>query len=161
MGLPICKICAESRLLCPNCESRLAAGEISELDVELSRVLVEFGGEIGFIKTIDDGENVIILSERDDLGKLIGRAGANIQKISRRLKRKVRVVGAGEVEEMIHDIAAPAKVSGVGVAYKPDGGKITRVKISSREKEKLRLKPEAIEKLLSSLSGNPVEIQFV
>lgn len=139
----------------------MLAGEITELDVELAGVLTEFGGDLGFIRTIDDGEHVIILAERSEIGKLIGRAGANIQKISRRLKRPVRVIGSGDVGDMIHDIAAPAKVAGVGVVHRPDGGTTTRVKISTREKDKLRLPPEAIEKLLSSLSGSKVEIQFV
>lgn len=159
--MPICNVCAKTGILCNVCEKKLAEGKITPLDVELSKILHELGdGEIEFTKAIETGDNVIILSPKESLGKIIGRSGATIRVISRRLGKQVRVVGSGDLHEMIYDFTSPAKVLGINKVYKPDGSVSQRIRISVRDKVKLRLSPEDITKLISSLSKDEIEIAF-
>ena len=62
MGFPICEICAKTGVLCSGCEEKLRKGEITKLEVELSKFLYKIGeGEIGFEKAIDTENFIIIL----------------------------------------------------------------------------------------------------
>jgi transcription antitermination factor NusA-like protein len=161
MSLPICDVCAKTGILCNVCEKKLSDGVVSPLDVELSKILYELGGgEIEFTKAIETSDHVIILAPKESLGKIIGRSGATIRVISRKIGKQVRVVGSGELKEMIYDLTSPAKVLGVNKVFKPDGSVSQRIRISKKDKSKLRLNPEDIEKLTSSLSKDKVEIVF-
>ena len=161
MSLPICDVCAKTGILCNGCEKNLDEGKISALDVELSKILDELGGgEIEFTKAIETEDNVMILAPKECLGKIIGRSGATIRVISRRIGKQVRVVGSGELKEMIHDLISPAKVVGVNKVYKPDGKVFQRIRVAEKDREQLRLNPEDIEKLISSLSKDKIEIAF-
>ncbi len=159
--LPICDICAKTGLLCSACESKLSGGRITELDVELSRILYELtGGEIGFERAIDIKDFVIILANKGDLGKVIGKSGSNIRVISSKLGKQVRVIGTGNIRDMIYDLLAPARISGVNKVFKPDGSTFQRVRISKKDQGKLRMSIEDVSKIVSSLSEEKIEISL-
>jgi len=161
MTLPICEICAKTGVLCPACEAKLEAGKITEVDVELSKQLFELSqGEIGFERAIETKNNVIILAKKEDVGRIIGKGGDNIRKLSQQLGRQVKVVGTGNIEDTIYDLIAPARVAGINTVYKPDGSTGQRVRIDPNDKEKLRIDLKDMERLVSSIARNPVEITF-
>jgi transcription antitermination factor NusA-like protein len=161
MSLPICEVCAKTGVLCNVCEKKLSQGEISPLDVELSKILYELsGGDVGFTKAIETDDSIIILTPKDSIGKIIGRSGATIKVISRKVGKPVRVVGAGELNEMIHDLISPARVLGVNKVFKPDGSVLQRIRISRKDSSKLRLSVKDIQNIISSLSKDKMEILF-
>ena len=76
MVLPICDVCLMSEMLCQGCENKLKSGEISQMDLDIAKILYRVGdGKIGFKKTIEIGDMVIIITEKDQVGKLIGKSG--------------------------------------------------------------------------------------
>ncbi|MEA3255855.1 MAG: KH domain-containing protein [Candidatus Altiarchaeota archaeon] len=161
MNLPICTICAKTGVLCSACEAKLQNEEISELDVELSKVLYETGVEgIGFERVIDIKDFIIVLTKKEDIGKIIGRNGDNIRLISKKLGKKVRVIGTESIQDAIHDFITPAQVTSINTVYAPDGGIIKRIKINERDKKKLRMNIKEIEGLLSLLTTEKIEISF-
>ncbi|MBN2251056.1 MAG: KH domain-containing protein [Candidatus Altiarchaeota archaeon] len=161
METPICTICAKTGVLCSACETRLSKGDITVIDVELSKILHETGlEEAGFLRAIESGDYVIILTKKENIGKLIGRNGENIRRISKKLGRNVRAIGAESLKDMICDLIAPARVSSINTAYMPDGSTTKRVKIGRHNKKKLRMNPKDIERLVSSLTPERIEITF-
>ncbi|RLI91353.1 MAG: transcription elongation factor NusA [Candidatus Altiarchaeales archaeon] len=161
MGFPICEICAKTGVLCSGCEEKLRKGEITKLEVELSKFLYKIGeGEIGFEKAIDTENFIIILTSKENIGKIIGKGGENIKQISKKFKKQVRVIGMGSLEEMIYDFVAPARIIGISTIYKRDGTVIRRVKIKKEDKKKLRMEVAEIEELVSSLLNDKVEVIF-
>jgi transcription antitermination factor NusA-like protein len=161
MKLPVCDICAKTGVLCSACESKLSAGSVTEFDVELSRILYElFEGEVGFKRAVDTEDFVVILTDKENVGKIIGKGGAVIRIISKTLGKQVRVVGVGNMEEMIYDFIAPARVRGINKVYKPAGVVTYRVRIDSRDKDKLRINLEGMEKVISSIVGTQVKLSF-
>jgi len=159
--LPICDICAKTGVLCGACETKLEKGEITSLDVELSGILYKLGeGEIGFEKAIDTGDNIIIITEKEAVGKVIGKSGNNIKKLSKQLCKKVQVIGTGKLGELIDDFMAPTRVLGVNTVFKPDGSTVQKVRISKMEKDKLNIEVETMQNLIRSLTGDNVEIIF-
>ena len=161
MSLPICSICAKTKVLCSKCESKLQKGEISELDVDISKLLYELGeGEIGFERAIDTQNFIIILTNKKNIGKIIGKGGDNIRHLSNTLGKQIRVIGTGDLEEILYDFVAPAKVKSVNKVYKTDGSVTKRVKIEKRDKKKLRMDLTEIEKLIRSLTDDDIEIVY-
>ncbi|OYT27670.1 MAG: transcription elongation factor NusA [Candidatus Altiarchaeales archaeon ex4484_96] len=161
MSLPICDICAKTKVLCNKCESKLQEGKISELDVEISKLLFELGeGEIGFERAIDTQNFIIILTDKKNIGKIIGKGGDNIRHLSNTLGKQIRVIGTGNLEEILYDFVAPARVKNVNKVYKTDGSIIKRVKIEKKDRKKLRMDINEIEKLIKSLTEENMEIVF-
>ncbi|ODS37003.1 hypothetical protein BEH94_08115 [Candidatus Altiarchaeales archaeon WOR_SM1_SCG] len=159
--LPICDICAKTGVLCGACETKLDKGELTPLDVELSGILYNLGsGEIGFEKAIDTGDNVIIITQKEAVGKVIGKGGKNLKTLSKKLGKKVQVIGTGKLAELIDDFMAPTRIIGVNTVYKPDGSTIQKVRISKMEKDKLNIEVGTMQNLIHSLTGDNVEIMF-
>ncbi|HDH41168.1 MAG TPA: transcription elongation factor NusA [Candidatus Altiarchaeales archaeon] len=161
MSLPICAICAKSGVLCTACEEKLKAGKISELDVELSKILYKLGkGEIGFDRAIDTKKFIIVLTQKENIGKIIGKGGDNIRQLSRDLGKQLRVISTGDLQETIYDFVAPARILAINTVYKPDGTMVQRVRISKKDRRKLRMSLREMEKLIASLTNNKVEISL-
>lgn len=161
MSSLICDVCAKTGVLCSACEKKLQENRITMLDVELSQMLYKLtGGEARLEGAIDIGGVVIALVKKEDIGKAIGKNGVNIRKLSQKVKKEVRVVGAGDMREAIHDFIAPARVRGVNRVYLPDSTELQRVRIDATDKDKLRMKTEDIKKILETLAGTPVELVF-
>ncbi|MFH1055340.1 MAG: KH domain-containing protein [Candidatus Altiarchaeota archaeon] len=161
MPLPICAGCAKSRFLCKDCQTRLDTGIVNVLDVEASRVFHElFGIEGNLIKAVDTENQAIILVKSTDVGRVIGKGGANIKTLSERLKRHVKIVGDGSFKEMAEALLAPARVRGINEVFQPDGGKTIRVRIDSSDRDRLRMGLDDMRKLMSAATKERVELAF-
>ncbi len=161
MSLPICAICAKTGVLCSACEKKLKDGKISELDVELSKILYRLGkGEIGFERAIDTKKFIIVLTQKENIGKIIGKSGDNIRQLSKDFGKQLRVISTGDLQQTIYDFVAPARILAVNTVYKPDGTTVRRVRINKRDRKKLRMSLKEIEKLMTSLTNDKIEISF-
>jgi len=158
--LPICNICAKTGVLCSVCESKLNENKISELDIELSLELYKIDNEISFERAIDTKNFIVILTNKRDVGKIIGKDGAHIRELSKKFRKQIRVIGTGDLRDTINDFIAPAHIRGINIVYKLDGTKIRRIKVDKKDIEKLRMDVKDIERLITSLTDNPVEINF-
>jgi len=134
MVLPVCDVCLKSGMLCQGCENKLKSGEISQLDLDIAKILYKVGdGKIGFKNTIEIGDVVIVVTEKDQVGKLIGKGGKIVREISKTVGKKVRVVGENsDLKAVAEDMLAPARISGINIVYGKDG----------EEKFKIRVKQE-------------------
>ncbi len=157
--LPICSLCAKSGVLCNSCEKKLEEGKISGVDVELSKLLYQLGkGEIGFERAIDTKNFLIVLAEKGQVGKIIGKSGKNIKFLSKKFKKPVRVIGTESLRKMIYDFVYPAKILGIGLVYKEDGSTNYKVTIDKADKKKLRMKLGEIKEVVSSISDSEIDI---
>lgn len=161
MTLPICNICAKTGILCGACESKLQEGKISKFDIELSRSLYDLGkGEIGFERAIDTENFIIVLAQKDSIGKIIGKGGDNIRLLSNKFGKQLRVVGIGDMDSTIYEFVAPARILGINTVYKQNGEIVRRVRINKKDKKKLRMGSDEIKKLIESLTNYTIELSF-
>ena len=161
MSLPICNTCAEKGVLCSKCKTKQQKGKITDLDVRISKLLYEMGeGGIGFEKAIDTKGFIIILTQKENIGKINGKGGDNIRHLSNTLGKQIRVIGTGNLEDIIYDFVAPARISSINTVYKTDGEVIERVKINKKDKKKLRMDIKEIERLIRSLTDESIVIVF-
>ena len=152
--LPLCSECLNRILLCSNCQDKLEDRVLSPLDIHLSRVFSRLGFKCGFISAIDACGEIIILSEKKDVGKIIGEGGSGLSALREELDAKVKVVGSGDLKELAGQLCAPAKIKSLSRVY---GGE-NKHRIVLTDLDKLRIEPKALSMILTRSCGEKVEV---
>jgi len=164
LKIPICELCAQSKVLCSGCEHKLKEGRITEADVAASSILIELKDKFkldsaGFTKAVDLGRVILIFTE-GEVGVLIGRDGKVVSELSHRLGKKVRIAEHGkDVKKTISDVVMPARLLGINTVYS-GGGQAFKVRLLRSEMRELPVDIDTLEKALRSILGSKVIIQF-
>ena len=160
MGLPICDVCLKSGILCQGCEAKLKSGEVSELELEISKVLYRLAeGKLGFKRAIDMGDVVIIITDRDQVGKLIGKGGKIVRTISRAIGKRVRVVGEdSDLKSVAEDVLAPARISGINIVYGKDGKEKFKIRVIKEDARRIPASLDVLNKIIKRLTGEETTI---
>ena len=154
MVLPVCDVCLKSGMLCQGCENKLKSGEISSMDVDIAKLLYKIGnGKLGFKKTIEIGDVVIIVTDKDQVGKLIGKGGKIVREISKTVGKKVRVVGENtDLKSVATDILAPARISGINIVYGKDGELKYKIRVRKEDSRRLPAKIDILNDIIQQLT---------
>jgi transcription antitermination factor NusA-like protein len=164
MKTPICDADLRKGELCPDCRGKLSAGKISELDVEVAKILFRINERYNitnasFVKAIDLGRVVLILTQ-GEVGLLIGKQGKIVAELSEALGKKVRIAEMqGDVKKTIADIIMPARLLGINKVFH-EGRVVTRVRLSKSDLAHLPLDLSSLERTLRSLLEDDVKISF-
>jgi transcription antitermination factor NusA-like protein len=155
MVLPVCDVCLKSGILCQGCENKLESGEISQLDLDIAKVLFKLGeGKLGFKKSIEMGDIVIIITEKEHIGKLIGKSGKIVRELSKTVGKKIRVVGENsDLRAVAKDILAPARVSGINIVYGTDGEEKFKIRLMKEDSRKLPGRLDTLNEIIKMLTG--------
>ncbi|MBI4162538.1 MAG: hypothetical protein HY513_02550 [Candidatus Aenigmarchaeota archaeon] len=138
----ICKVCLTSNMLCSACNSRLESGQISDLDVKLSRAVFAIRPDAEFSKYIVSDNFIIIIADKDNARKIIGKAGRNVQTISKQLNKKLKVVEISGHNVMLEELLS-VPIIAINKVYQqqPDAsgaGEFYRVRIDKKFSRKVR-----------------------
>ena len=167
MKAPICEVCLKSGILCPGCQQKLDKGEVSELDVKISRALYKASLRTKEIRNITfersmvvDGLAILIVG-KDDVPVLMTKGGKVLKSISNQIKMKVRVLGnLSDPRTVANDIIRPARLLGVNTVFAVDGSTKYKIRIAKEDQEKLPIKIEDVQSLVNQLTGQEVSVVF-
>ena len=155
MVLPVCDVCLKSGMLCQGCENKLKSGEITQMDLDIAKILYKLGeGKIGFKKTIEIGDTVIIVTEKEQVGKLIGKSGKIVREISHSIGKKVRVVGENsDLRAVAKDILAPARLSGINIIYGKEGQKKYKIRVMAEDSRRIPGRVDVLNSIIKELTS--------
>jgi transcription antitermination factor NusA-like protein len=166
MKAPICNVCLKSDVLCSNCEEKLENGEITELEVKISRILKDLSNKYGSlrdseIKHVYDTENVlVIVTAEGDGAKVVGRGGEIVKEIAERADKSIRVVEKAEDDkDVIKGLLSPAEIKSINTVFKPDG-QSEKVVVSEEYEGKINLSTDELESLIQDITDTEYDIAF-
>jgi len=159
---PICNGCAWAKSLCPECKQKLDRGALSQLDVDVSRILYRINethniSRASFLNSVDFG-NVVILLTDSEPGILIGRRGKVVSALSLALGRKVRIIKKdGDIKRLIADLVSPARLLGINAVYSAGQEKL-KIRICAPEGKALYLDEGTLQSVIKSWIEKDVDI---
>ena len=127
MKAPICGVCLNSDMLCMACKKKLDEGKITECDIKVSRLISKAAktfrqlNEVTINKVIEGKNVVVVMCNKGDSSKLIGKEGVITKKLSRAAGKTVRIVEVSDdIKSFIQNLVHPVPVVGLNVLYHAD-----------------------------------------
>jgi len=167
LRIPLDQLCVKSGVLCPRCESLVRSGAVTELDVEVMRVLLKAESAPDF-RFLRDSEyvrsvklsNIVVVqldAPNTDSKSLLKLA----KYLESELGSRVRIVNSksASTKELVRSIIQPARVLGVNTLWLPDGTMEYVVRIPKSDLRYLPAPQEEVENLLSAMVGTNVRIR--
>jgi len=168
VNTPLCSVCLKNYpLLCGNCQEKVDSGEVSPLDIKVARFLIGLEGRFPDLKNATfhrafeaDGV-VIVMVGRGDLRRFLGPQGRILRLLQEELKADVRFVEESRnPQNIIRDLLRPVRILGVNTVWLPDDSFERKVRISARDRNRVPLSLEKLEKIVYELTGERVRIVF-
>jgi len=165
MQTPICEVCLKSNILCSGCQEKLNTGKISNKELEICRYLYDLSyrmrsiRDIKILKVVECG-SLIIITERGDAAKLVGRGGVIVKKIAKEFKKSIRILEeAPTFKDFVEELISPVSINGINTLYKEEQ-EIYRVKIPAIQKNSMIISPEIFSQIISNFYNVKAEIVF-
>ncbi|MCS7112535.1 MAG: hypothetical protein RMJ00_06845 [Nitrososphaerota archaeon] len=163
---PVCYFDLRSGILCPRCEAKLRSGEITELDVEVARLLVNLESRFphlqkaSFIKAVDAEEYVFVVVGRGDLAKLNPIIGDLRRILSDKLgKPTIMLENQSDPRPLLEDLLSPLRIVGMNTVWIPDGTREIHI-IVSGSKRNLPVSEKILHSIVEKLYGTSLRLTF-
>lgn len=165
MKVPICSFCLKSGIYCSTCREKIEKGEVTPLDLEVAKRLLELESKFPNLKdaefrgAIETDSLIIIVVGPGDISHFIGPKGKIVKVLSDTLKKKVRVIeGASSTKKTIEDILSPVGVLGVNTIWLPDGSLEKKVRIRKSDSKRLPTSISSLEDIVYKLTKEKIRI---
>ena len=153
-------------VLCPQCDSKLRSGQLSDVDVEVSIKLTKAAeknqaiSKINLIKANQVGSDYLLVLEPGSLAPL--RYDLAFQKdLQNVLGSKVWLTEADTTaRKVLEDLFFPVRISNVNTVWLPDGSRLTKVVIPGRRTERFPHDTDRIGKILKDVRGIDLMVEF-
>ena len=164
MKTELCQFCLRSGILCSKCKKKVEKGEISQLDLEIARLLLSIEDkypslqDVYFHKSIDADNVLAILVKRGDIAKMLSYGGKIIKVLEKKTKKSVRLLEHNTDErKFLEDLFAPLSILTINKIWLPDG--TTETKVILKRKRTL-LNVNALKEIARKVQGITLRIEF-
>jgi len=157
-------VCIKSGILCPSCQEKLDRGEITPLDIEVGKHLLELENkypalkDATFFKAVDTEKMLIVLVKSD--GRSLRPLWNRISKVmSNKIGKPVRIIEkTASIRQIAEQVLAPARVLGVNIVWLPDGSRENYIRVPRSDLRRLSIRKEQAEKVISEFTKETVRI---
>ncbi|MBS7659753.1 MAG: hypothetical protein QXR17_00195 [Candidatus Bathyarchaeia archaeon] len=139
MKTALCNFCLKSGILCQKCSEKIKSGELTQLDLEIARLLVSLENtypslqNVHFHKAVEARDTIAIIVGRGDVPRLLGHGGKIIKALGKKTGKVIRVLEHGSDErKFLEDLFAPLSIITINTIWLPDGTTETRVILKGR-----------------------------
>lgn len=167
MRTELCQFCLRSGILCSKCKRKVEKGEISQLDLEIGRLLVSIEEkypplqDVHFHKAVEADGVLALFVGRGDIARILSYGGKIIKFLERETKKTVRVLEhrSGK-RKFLEDLFAPISILTINRIWLPDGTTETRVILRGRERRRTSRYIRALKKIAKEAQGITLRIEF-
>ena len=166
MKLPICGFDAKNSVLCPQCEGKVAAGILTQADVEASMILAKIAKSN---KEIDDftlysckefdGNYILTLAKNDIMS--IRQSRTMYRMLQDQFKGKIWLVEAEETDrKFIEDLFFPTKILSFNSVWAPGGVQKTKAVVAGKWTRRFPIDTEKVVQIVKNTRNLDIAIEF-
>ncbi len=165
-------------MLCESCQDRLEKGELSNLDIDISEILLEIEeanpdmkfSEASFFKSIELEKLAIMVigkGETEVFKPVIKKLQKELQlpriefieksNESSNLKTKI---SEKELKNIVNDFVKPGKLVGINKLFLPTGDDEYKARVQIKQNDRLPLSKANLEKIIKELTNTIVRIEI-
>jgi len=164
MQAPICEVCLNSDILCGGCAAKLESGELSEIEVEVSRFIYKLSDKVKSLKEakllrVIDSDILLLVARKGDGAKLVGKGGAVVKALAKKYGKSIRVLEENEFKPFVTELLQPLSVTGFNIVYTPEG-EIYKVRVPASQKQKQHLSELGLAEIVKKIFGKKIELAF-
>jgi transcription antitermination factor NusA-like protein len=154
---PICSFDAKTGTLCSKCEDKLRSGHLTQADVECAVKLVKIAerdqeiNKFTMINAYHVNGDIVLVLQRSDLSALRSNVGLS-RKIQQQFQSKVWFVEAEATDKrFLENLFFPARILTINLIWLPDGNKLTKVIVASKNAQVSGINVEQIQKITKTV----------
>lgn len=165
MRLPVCVFDLESDMLCPSCQDRFDAGEITEFDVKFSKWLLEKSKEhpglenVNLLRAIKTGDLLILVVKKKSK-TVFTEDEALLTELDETYGKYLIVEGPAKLRTIVREMITPAIEVGVNSLYLPNGFKESIVMLRAEDRERIKYSKEELRAIVSAVTGESILFQY-
>ena len=167
MKLPICVIDAQTNTLCRKCKQLYREGKISDIDIEISKIIIDASKSskdlkgISFYSSYELSDVVMIITRKQDIALL--SSPEIVDKIKQNTQKEVRFLEkTNNPKKLVESLLDPVPIVNVTTLYLPPfSDKEYKIEIEKKFKGKLPIPEEIIVQTITSVLDTEAYIEFV
>ena len=167
MKTELCSFCLKSGILCQKCSAKVKAGEISDLDLRIARLLLSLEEKypslqnVCFYKALDVEKTLAIIVGHGDVPRLLGYGGKIIKALSDESGKNVRILEQGvDDRKFLEDLFIPFSILTINTIWLPDGTTETRVILKRKRGAQLPFDLNALKEIARKVRKMSLRVEF-
>jgi transcription antitermination factor NusA-like protein len=154
-------------MLCQKCSAKVKAGEISEVDLKIARLLLSLEDKypslqnVCFYKAVDVDKTLAIIVGHGDVPKLLGYSGKIVKAIGDETGRNVKVLENGvDDRKFLEDLFIPFSILTINTIWLPDGTTETRVILKRKRGSQMPYDVKALKEIASKVRKMSLRVEI-
>ena len=167
MKTELCSFCLKSGILCQKCSAKVKAGEISELDLRIARLLLALEEKypslqnVCFYRAVEVNRTLAILVGHGNVPRLLGYGGKIIKALGEESGKSVRVLEYGvDDRKFLEDLFIPLSILTINTIWLPDGTTETRVILKKRRGSQVPFDSKALIEIAHKVRKMSLRVEF-
>ena len=167
MKTELCSFCLKSGILCQKCSAKVKAGEISQLDLKIARLLLSLEDKypslqsLCFYKAVDVEKTLAIIVGHGDVPKLLSYSGKIIKAIGDETGKNIKILEYGvDDRKFLEDLFIPFSILTINTIWLPDGTTETRVILKRKRGAQLPFDLKALKEIASKVRKMSLRVEI-
>jgi transcription antitermination factor NusA-like protein len=154
-------------MLCQKCSAKVKAGEISDVDLKIARLLLSLEEKypalqnVCFYKAVDVEKTLAIIVGHGDVPRLLGYSGKIVKAIGDETGKNVKVLEYGvDDRKFLEDLFIPFSILTINTIWIPDGTTETRVILKRKRGAQLPFDLKALKEIASKVRKMSLRVEI-
>jgi transcription antitermination factor NusA-like protein len=167
MKTELCSFCLKSGILCQKCSAKVKAGEISDMDLKVARLLLSLEEKyptlqnVCFYKAVDVEKTLALIVGHGDVPKILGYSGKIIKAIGDETGKNVKVLEYGvDDRKFLEDLFIPFSILTINTIWLPDGTTETRVILKRKRGTQLPFDLKALKEIANKVRKMSLRVEI-